>query len=113
MNLCPGDTIYSGLNVDLNIGNALPVSKIPIGTLVHNVEIKPGKGGQLMRAAGTNAKIIKKNEKFVIIRLNSGKLFSISPHVMATIGTISNDSHQNNKLRENTHLTLCLAVHFL
>jgi large subunit ribosomal protein L2 len=68
--------------------------------LVHNVELKPGKGGQLMRAAGVYAKIIKKDKSYIIIRLQSGKLFSLSPFSMATIGTVSNDLHKNLKLRK-------------
>jgi large subunit ribosomal protein L2 len=92
-NLKQGDLIESGEKAEISIGNALPIGLIPTGTLIHNIELKPGKGGQIMRAAGTFAKIIKKDEykKSIIIRLQSGKLFSISPYSMASIGIVSGD----------------------
>ena len=99
-NLNVGDILYSGINSEISLGNSLPVANVPVGTFIHNVELKPGKGGQLIRAAGTYAKIVKKDKRFVIIRLNSGKFYSISPHAMATIGVVSNDLHKNLKLRK-------------
>lgn len=102
-NLKIGDIIQSSnqvYNSEFSVGNSFPVGFIPTGSEIHNVELKPGKGGQLMRAAGTCARIIKKNKRFVIIRLNSGKFYSISPHSMATLGTVSNDLHKNLKLRK-------------
>jgi large subunit ribosomal protein L2 len=83
-----GNKIEAGPSVEITEGNALPVGNIPIGTVIHNIELKPGKGGQLMRAAGTHAKIIKKDTRHVIIRLHSGKLYSISTQAMATIGLV-------------------------
>lgn len=84
-----GDCVVAGTaGTEITEGNALPVGNIPIGTLVHNVELKPGKGGQLMRAAGAHAKIIKKDTRHVIIRLHSGKLYSISTQAMATVGLV-------------------------
>lgn len=99
-NLKVGNIIYSGSSSDFSTGNALPIGSIPTGNHVHNIELKPGKGGQLMRAAGTSALIIKKDNRFVLVRLSSGKFFSVSPHAMCTIGTVSNESHQNVKLRK-------------
>lgn len=100
-----GDQISSATHADISmtVGNAFPAGVIPTGTLVHNVEIKPGKGGQLMRAAGTFAKIIKKDKNHVLLRLSSGhsgKLLSISPLSMATIGIVSGDLQ---KLRKAGH----------
>jgi large subunit ribosomal protein L2 len=94
--LCPkdlkiGDKVFSGKFVTLSKGNASPIKNIPVGTLIHNIELKPGKGGQLVRAAGTYAKIIKKENKDVIVKLKSGKLYNIPSECMATIGTVSNE----------------------
>ncbi len=99
-NINIGDIIQSGENIEIIIGNASPINLLPIGTLIHNIELKPGKGGQLMRAAGTFAKIIKKDKFNIIIRLNTNKLYSISPLSMVTIGIISNDLHKNYKLKK-------------
>jgi len=96
--LSVGDHISAGPSAELAEGNALPVGNCPIGTLIHNIELKPGRGRQLMRAAGTHAKIIKKDRAHAIVRLHSGKLYSISTQSMATIGIVSNDSHKNIKL---------------
>merc|ERR1712048_929415 len=102
--LCPkdlkvGDKVSSGKVVTLSKGNASPIQNIPVGTLIHNIELKPGKGGQLVRAAGTYAKIIKKeNNHNVIIKLKSGKLYNIPSECMATIGIVSNELNKNNKL---------------
>lgn len=93
--LCPkdlkvGDKVQSKDFVKLSKGNACPVKNIPVGTLIHNIELKPGKGGQLARAAGTSAKILKKELNNVIIKLGkSGKLYSIPSECMATIGVVS------------------------
>jgi large subunit ribosomal protein L2 len=97
-NLSVGDQIGAGPTAEIKVGSALPVSNIPIGTAVHSIELKPGRGGQLMRAAGTYAKIIKKDQNNVIIRLHSGKLYSIPSQAMATIGEVSNEAHKNRKL---------------
>jgi large subunit ribosomal protein L2 len=97
-NLSVGDQICAGPTAEIKVGSASPVSNIPIGTAVHNVESKPGRGGQLMRAAGTYAKIIKKDQNHVIIRLHTGKSYSIPSQSMATIGEVSNDAHKNRKL---------------
>ena len=99
-NVNTGDIIQAGDKSEISLGNALPVGLIPTGTLIHNIELKPGKGGQLMRAAGTFAKIIKKDKKYIILRLHSGKLFSISPQSMATIGIVSGEGSTSRKLRK-------------
>ena len=98
--LALGDRICSGPDREIAIGNALPLSDIPIGTTVHNLELKPGRGGQLTRAAGTYAKIIKKDKYHAIVRLRTGKLYSISTQSMATIGIVScrqDDGDENDK----------------
>lgn len=97
-NLSVGDQICAGPAAEITVGSASPVANAPIGAIIHNIELKPGRGGQLMRAAGTYAKIIKKDKTHVIIRLHSGKLYSIPSQSMATIGEASNDSHKNVRL---------------
>jgi large subunit ribosomal protein L2 len=97
--LAVGDRICSGPDsAPIATGNALPISDIPIGTTVHNVEFKPGRGGQLTRAAGTYAKIIKKDKYHVLVRLHSGKLYSISTQSMATIGVVSCGDSDGKKM---------------
>jgi large subunit ribosomal protein L2 len=96
-NLSVGDQICAGPTAEIMVGSALPVFNIPIGTMIHNIESKPGRGGQLMRAAGTYAKIIKKDQNHVIIRSHSGKSYSTPSQSMATIGEVSNDPHKNIK----------------
>lgn len=103
--LCPkdlkvGDKIFSGKFVPVSKGNASPIRNIPVGTSVHNIELKPGKGGQLARAAGTSAKIIKKENRHVIVKLKSGKLYNIPSECMATIGIVSNELNKNKKLNK-------------
>ncbi len=97
-NLSVGDQISAGLTAEIKIGSALPIYNIPIGTTVHSIELKPGRGGQLMRAAGTYAKIIKKDQNNVTIRSHLNKLYSIPNQAMATIGEVSNEVHKNKKL---------------
>lgn len=101
-NLMLGDKICAGLNIDISPGNALPLEFIPIGTFIHNIELKPGHGAQLMRAAGMYAKIVKKDpiNAVVIIRLHSGKLYNLPAKAMATIGIVSNEIHKNIKKRK-------------
>lgn len=90
-----GDTIASGKNVEIKIGNALPLNDIPLGTDVHNVELFPGKGGQLVRAAGTSAKILAKENDFVVLRLSSKEIRLFKKECFATIGRISNTDFYN------------------
>ncbi len=94
-NLKVGDTIASGKNVEIKIGNALPLNDIPLGTDVHNVELFPGKGGQLVRAAGTSAKILAKENDFVVLRLSSKEIRLFKKECFATVGRISNTDFYN------------------
>ncbi len=90
-----GDTVVSGETADIKPGNALPLKAIPLGTLIHNVEIIPGRGGQLVRSAGNAAQLMAKDAKYAQIRLPSGEVRMISINAKATIGTVSNTDHSN------------------
>lgn len=96
--LSAGDTIVSGLSVDVKPGNAMPIGNIPVGTLVHNVETKPGKGGALARSAGTYAQIVGRDRGYVIIRLNSGEQRLILGTCLASIGAVSNPDNMNTSI---------------
>ncbi|WP_314063063.1 50S ribosomal protein L2 [uncultured Vagococcus sp.] len=89
-----GMRLVSGEEVDIKIGNALPLSNIPVGTVVHNIEMKPGKGGQLIRSAGTKAQVLGKEGKYVLVRLNSGEVRMILATCRATIGLVGNEQHE-------------------
>ncbi len=93
-----GDTVVSSRTADIKPGNALPMSAIPVGTIIHNVEMKPGKGGQLARAAGTYVQLIGKDQGYAQLRLSSGELRKVRAECMATIGAVSNPDQQNIKL---------------
>lgn len=90
-----GNVIYSGVDCDIQIGNALPLEKIPVGTFVHNLELYPGRGAQLIRSAGTSAQILGREDKYVIIRLMSGEVRKILGVCRATIGTVGNADYMN------------------
>ncbi|GBF12040.1 50S ribosomal protein L2 [Tepidibacillus infernus] len=90
-----GDQIESGPNADIKIGNALPLENIPVGTVIHNIELKPGKGGQLARAAGAEAQLLGKDGDYVIIRLGSGEVRMIRKECRATVGQVGNLDHEN------------------
>ena len=90
-NLKVGDSIYSGLNVSLNIGNSMPLSEIPLGTSIHNIELIPNKGGQIVRAGGTSAKILAKEGDYITLRLPSKEIRLLRKECCATIGEISNN----------------------
>ncbi len=92
------DTIVSGNNVEMKVGNTLPLSMIFAGTMVHNIELQPGKGGQLVRGAGTGAQLIGKEGEFSLVRLPSGEMRKIRSECMATVGQIGNIEHQNINL---------------
>ena len=94
-NLKVGDIISAGTNSSITTGNSLPLDKIPLGTDVHNVELFPGKGGQLIRAAGTSAKILAKENDFVVLRLSSKEIRLFKKECTATIGRISNSDFYN------------------
>jgi large subunit ribosomal protein L2 len=93
--LSVGDTVVSGEHVDVKPGNAMPVANVPVGTIVHNVEIKIGKGGQIARSAGTYAQIVGRDGEYVILRLNSGEQRLVHGRCMATVGAVSNPDNMN------------------
>ncbi len=93
-----GDTVVSGAAADIKVGNALPLVNIPTGTFVHNVELYPGRGGQLARSAGNAAQLMAKEGKYALLRLPSGELRNVPAECMATIGTVSNEDHLNVKV---------------
>ena len=93
-----GDVIESGANADIKPGNALPLANIPVGTFIHNVELYPGKGAQLARAAGIMAQLMAKEGNYALIRLPSGELRNVPVNCMATIGQVSNLEHENVNL---------------
>ena len=88
-----GDIVESGENVDIKIGNAMPIANIPVGTFIHNIELKPGKGGQLAKSAGASAQILGREEKYVLIRLASGETRKILGTCRATIGVVGNEDY--------------------
>ncbi|CAH0416605.1 50S ribosomal protein L2 [Periweissella fabaria] len=88
-----GMVVESGVNADIKVGNTLPLSAIPEGTLIHNIELKPGKGGQLVRSAGTSAQLLGKEGKYVLVRLTSGEVRMILATNRATIGEVGNSEH--------------------
>lgn len=88
-----GDTVVSGTNVDIKIGNTLPIANIPVGTVVHNIELIAGHGAQLVRSAGASAQILGKDGGFVLVRLTSGEVRKIKGECRATIGSVGNDEH--------------------
>lgn len=90
-----GDQIVSGHNVDIKIGNSLPLQNIPVGTVIHNVEMKPGKGGQIARSAGASVSLVGKDSGYAQIKLASGELRVVPLACMATIGTLSNADKKN------------------
>ena len=89
-----GQTIVSGSDADIKVGNALPLANIPMGTTIHNIELKPGKGGQLVRSAGTSAQILGREGKYVIVRLQSGEVRLVLATCRATIGQVGNEQHE-------------------
>jgi large subunit ribosomal protein L2 len=93
--LAVGDMIVAGEHVDVKPGNAMPLGNIPVGTIVHNIELKIGKGGQLARSAGTYAQIVGRDGEYVILRLNSAEQRLVHGRCMATIGAVSNPDHMN------------------
>ena len=97
-NLSIGDNVISGSNVEIKDGNCMPLKNIPVGTYVHNIEIKPGAGGQLVRSAGTSAQIVSKEDLYVQIKLVSGEIRLVNKNSMATIGVLSNPDNKNIKL---------------
>lgn len=93
-----GDTVVSGKDADIKVGNALPLSSIPTGTFIHNVELYPGRGAQLARAAGNMAQLMAKENGMALLRLPSGELRNVPDACMATIGQVGNTDHENVKI---------------
>ena len=89
-----GDTVQSGAGADIKVGNALPLSDIPVGTMVHNIEMQPGRGGQIARAAGISAQIMAREGKFATIKMPSGEMRLIPVGCKATIGQVGNVEHE-------------------
>jgi large subunit ribosomal protein L2 len=90
-----GQTVVSGAGSDIVVGNAMPLANMPVGTIVHNVEMKPGKGGQLARSAGTYVQVVGRDRGMVMVRLNSGEQRYVRSDCMATVGAVSNPDNQN------------------
>ena len=96
--LAAGDTVVAGDRVDVKPGNAMPLSAMPIGTIIHNVEMKQGKGGQLARSAGTYVQLVRRDQGYAILRLTSGEQRLVRSECMATVGAVSNPDNSNIKL---------------
>ena len=96
--LTVGTVVESGENVDIKVGNALPIMNIPVGTVIHNIELKPGKGASLARSAGASAQILGREEKYVLIRLGSGETRRILGTCRATIGVVGNEDYSLVKI---------------
>ncbi|WP_027869895.1 50S ribosomal protein L2 [Eubacterium sp. AB3007] len=90
-----GNVIYSGPDCDIQVGNTLPIANIPVGTIIHNIEMKPGKGAQLVRSAGNGAQLMAKEDKYAQVRLPSGEVRKILMVCRATIGEVGNADHSN------------------
>jgi large subunit ribosomal protein L2 len=93
-----GDVVVSGERVDVKPGNAMPLKNIPVGTIVHNVELKPGKGGQMARAAGTFVQLVGRDQGKALLRMASGEVRMVQAECMGTIGAVSNPDNQNTTL---------------
>ncbi len=96
--LTDGDKVISGQKVDIKPGNAMPIESIPVGTMIHNIELNPGQGGKFARSAGQDAQLMAKEGAYAHVRLPSGEMRLISVKCRATIGTIGNSDHENIKL---------------
>ena len=96
--LAVGDTVIAGERADIKPGNAMPLTSIPVGTIVHNVELKPGRGGQMARAAGTYVQIVGRDVGYALLRMASGEVRMVRSDCMATIGAVSNPDQQNVKI---------------
>src|SRR5512132_4226355 len=96
--LAVGDTVVAGEHVDVKPGNAMPMTNMPMGTIVHNIEFKVGKGAQLARSAGAYAQIVGRDQDYIILRLNSGEQRLVHGRCMASIGAVSNPDHMNTSI---------------
>ena len=93
-----GSKVVSGESVDIKPGNCMPISSIPVGTLIHNIELNPGQGGKLVKAAGQSAQLMAKEGKYAHVRLPSGEMRLILAKCRATVGVLGNSDHENVKL---------------
>ncbi|HXG39694.1 MAG TPA: 50S ribosomal protein L2 [Candidatus Limnocylindrales bacterium] len=93
-----GDVVVSGPDAEARVGNALPIANIPLGTTIHNIELVPGKGGQIVRSAGASAQLLAKEGEYAQVRLPSGEVRRVSVRCMATVGQVSNIEHENVSL---------------
>jgi large subunit ribosomal protein L2 len=93
--VAPGDKVVAGEAVDVKPGNAMPLSSMPVGTIIHNIELKPGKGGQIARSAGAYAQLVGRDQGMAILRLNSGEQRIVHGSCIATVGAVSNPDHGN------------------
>ena len=93
-----GDKVVSGVNSDIKVGNCLPIENIPVGTMIHNIELNPGQGGKLVRAAGQEAQLMAKEGRYAHVRLPSGEMRLIFSKCRATIGTVGNADYENIKI---------------
>ncbi|MEA3459917.1 MAG: 50S ribosomal protein L2, partial [Chloroflexota bacterium] len=98
LSLKVGDRVVSGPEAEVRVGNALPLARIPLGTPVHNIELEPGRGGQLVRSAGCSARVMAKEGKYAHVRLPSGEIRLINKKCMATVGQVGNVEHGSIKL---------------
>lgn len=98
LNLKEGDYVESGAGSDIKVGNALPLANIPVGTVVHNVELKAGKGGQLVRSAGNFAQLMAKENNYAVLRLPSGEMRMVRQECRATVGQVGNADHANVRI---------------
>jgi large subunit ribosomal protein L2 len=93
-----GDTVVSGPSAEVNVGNAMSLVSLPLGTIVHNIELKPGKGGQMVRGAGTGAQLMAREGTYALLRLPSGEVRKVHVKCFATVGTVGNSDHANLSL---------------
>jgi len=98
LGLTPGDIISSGPEAEVKLGNALPLRQIPVGTMIHNIELQPGKGGQIVRSAGTSAQVMGQEGSYTLVKLPSNEVRKILSVCLATIGQVGNVDHQNINL---------------
>ena len=108
-----GDTVMSGPDADIKPGNCLPIENIPLGTLIHNVEIKVGRGGQMVRSAGTAAQLMAKEGAYAQVRLPSGEVRKVAMNARATVGQVGNTDHSNvrvGKAGRSRHMGICPTV---
>lgn len=98
LGLTAGQSVVSGPEAELKVGNALPIGRIPVGTIIHNIELQPGRGAQIVRSAGSSALVVGREERYTLVRLPSGEVRRIPNACMATVGQVGNADHRNVKL---------------